>query len=176
MAASSQRTYVRVGDLQEAHRYGLWPWKEVQDILGGETCADAKRGYVKRCIMCKVKADTATYIPQTRGQAASIYAGIKKMIDLNAQHNAFHRDVKASVQTLMGLRQDETWKTAGVKLLKDWGYIDVPRKHWDKVRAIPNHYQVLSVEVLGQEPEPQTLFAVRHDSGNGIYKWVMKGK
>ena len=108
VAANSQRTYVRVGDLQEAHRYGLWPWKEVQDVLGGETCEDAKCGYVKRCIKCKVTTDTATYIPQSRGQAASIFVGIKRMVDLNVKHKAFHREVKESVQT-MGLRQDDTW-------------------------------------------------------------------
>ena len=60
MGANSQRTYVKVGDLQEAFKYGLWPWQEVQDILGSETCADGKCGYVKRCLTCKVKADTTS--------------------------------------------------------------------------------------------------------------------
>jgi len=30
------------------------------------------------------------------------------------------------------------------------------------------------VEVLGHEPEPQTMYAFRHESGNGIYKRIMK--
>ena len=38
----------------------------------------------------------------------------------------------------------------------------------------PNHYAVVQVVVQGHEPEPQTLYAVRHDSGNGLYKWIMK--
>ena len=50
MPGTSKRTFVGVGDIQEAHRFGLWPWKEVQGILGKEACADGSCGYVKCCI------------------------------------------------------------------------------------------------------------------------------
>jgi len=117
MGGNSARTYVRVGDLQEAHRYGLWPWKDVESILGKDACEDATCGYVKYCIKCKVKADTRAFIPQERVQAASVVGGIKRMIELNAQHKRFHAKYRESIQTLLGLRQENTWTRSDVQLL-----------------------------------------------------------
>ena len=76
------RTYLRVGTPQEAAKYGLWPWEDIQSILGGENCADGECGYVKKCATCKVKADTRAYVPQTRSQAGQVYAGVRRMIQL----------------------------------------------------------------------------------------------
>jgi len=136
----------------------------------------AKCGFVKYCIKCKVREDTATFLPQDRLTASQVVNGIQCLGELNKAKPWFHGQYKESIQTLLTLRQENTWTKSQAQLIKDWGYIDLPRKYWDRVAQIPNHYAVVQVEVLGHEPEPHTMYAVRHDSGNGIYKWIMKEK
>ena len=50
MDGGKKRTFVRVGEIKEAPRYGLWVWDDIKNILGQECCEDGTCGYVKSCI------------------------------------------------------------------------------------------------------------------------------
>ena len=49
------------------------------------------------------------------------------MVQLRDQYQAFHLEVKSSIQSLVKLREENTFSREDVAQIKDWGYIDVPK-------------------------------------------------